>query len=639
MTRFDGKYEILNPVLEGSGTDFTLSEAQDQQGQAVLLMVMNVQTAEQRNLFHKYRAALKSVVSPYLIDVVARPGAYYSVWKPAKAATLEEYMGNPRKGEATNAAVRDMVGRLELAGFAVSDARVVIDLGVPQLAGLSPVGREPEAIADLNKITLATLEQGSVGRTIPKANPIAAAHKPMGWGLRFLLGVFPGVLFLGGASYMFYQAIDYHINPKILSVPGVLGLEGKAAAYKLRDAGFRVTLINGEETNKRVGSVIDQDPAPDSTLHADRLVRVTVNHPPPLTVPKVSELSLDAAKTILKEAGLQVGNISYSYTGALRLPKGEVVGQYPQDGTQVARGSKVQILISKGVRPRMTFIPDLKGENFEDAKTYIHQAGLVLVAAVPVDSNQPEGTVLSQKPAPFEKIRVGEAVRLEVARVGRGTPPVNTKSALPLAQIVKPKPPPPPVVDPVVTDPNSTPATDPTTNPVTNPVTDPNAGTVPDPRTTTPQTDPNAGTVPDPRTTTPKTDPPKTDPPKTDPPKTDPPKTDPPKTDPPKTDPPKTDPPKTGTETVPSPGVPDTLPGTTATPNPSALRTINFMYTFPADLPAGTAELKVKDQSGEQSLLTQNDAAGMSVQVEVKVTGNATFTVLVNGASYTAFSR
>jgi hypothetical protein len=63
------------------------------------------------------------------------------------------------------------------------------------------------------------------------------------------------------------------------------------------------------------------------------------------------------------------------------------------------------------------------------------------------------------------------------------------------------------------------------------------------------------------------------------------------------------------------------------------------MYTFPADLPSGTAELKVKDQNGEQALLTQNDAAGMSVQVEVKVTGNATFTVLLNGAFYTAFSR
>ncbi len=635
MTRFDGKYELLNPILEGSGVDFTLSEAQDQNGMAVLVVVMNVQTAEQRNLFHKYRAALKSVVSPFLIDVVARPGAYYSVWKPSKGTLLEEYIASPRKGEATNAAVRDLASRLELAGFALPEAQICVEAGIPQLSRLLPLERGSEEILELNQPILAALEQGSVGRIIPKANPLVAGKRPMGWGLRLALGVFPGVLFLGGASYMFYQAIDYHFNPKILSVPGVLGLEGKAAAYKLRDAGFRVTLINGEETNKKVGSVIDQDPAPDSTLHADRLVRVTVNHPPPLTVPKVSELSLEAAKTILKEAGLQVGQISYSYTGALRLPKGEVVGQYPQDGTQVARGSRVQILVSTGVLPRMTWLPDLKGESFEEAKAQIKMAGLVLVAANPVDSDQLEGSVVTQKPAAFEKIRVGEAVRLEIARVGRGSPPINSKNALPLTQIVKPKPPPSAVVDPVVTDPN--PSTDPSTNPSTNPSTDPS---------TNPKTDPS---------TNPKTDPPKTDPstnPKTDPPKTDPstnPKTDPstnPKTDPPKTDPSKTDPPKTGTstppsgtETVPGPGVPDTLPGTTGTSSTSALRTINFMYTFPADLPTGTAELKVKDQSGEQSLLTQNDAAGMSVQVEVKVTGNATFTVLVNGASYTAFSR
>ncbi len=632
MTRFDGKYELLNPILEGSGVDFTLSEAQDQNGMAVLVVVMNVQTAEQRNLFHKYRAALKAVVSPFLIDVVARPGAYYSVWKPAKGTLLEEYIASPRKGEATNAAVRDLASRLELAGFALTEAQICVEAGIPQLSRLLPLERGSEEILELNQPILAALEQGSVGRIIPKANPLVAGKRPMGWGLRLVLGVFPGVLFLGGASYMFYQAIDYHFNPKILSVPGVLGLEGKAAAYKLRDAGFRVTLINGEETNKKVGSVIDQDPAPDSTLHADRLVRVTVNHPPPLTVPKVSELSLEATKTILKEAGLQVGQISYSYTGALRLPKGEVVGQYPQDGTQVARGSRVQILVSTGVLPRMTWLPDLKGESFEEAKAQIKMAGLVLVAANPVDSDQLEGSVVTQKPAAFEKIRVGEAVRLEIARVGRGSPPVNSKNTLPLTQIVKPKPPPPAVVDPVVTDPN--PSTDPSTNPKTDPSTNPSTNSKTDP----PKTDPS---------TNPKTDPPKTDPSKTDPstnPKTDPstnPKTDPPKTDPSKTDPPKTgtSTPPSGTETVPGPGVPDTLPGTTGTSSASALRTINFMYTFPADLPTGTAELKVKDQSGEQSLLTQNDAAGMSVQVEVKVTGNATFTVLVNGASYTAFSR
>ena len=63
------------------------------------------------------------------------------------------------------------------------------------------------------------------------------------------------------------------------------------------------------------------------------------------------------------------------------------------------------------------------------------------------------------------------------------------------------------------------------------------------------------------------------------------------------------------------------------------------MYTFPADLPAGSAELKVRDSGGEQTLLTQQDASGLSVQLDVQVTGAATFLVLIDGKEYDSFER
>jgi len=56
-------------------------------------------------------------------------------------------------------------------------------------------------------------------------------------------------------------------------------------------------------------------------------------------------------------------------------------------------------------------------------------------------------------------------------------------------------------------------------------------------------------------------------------------------------------------------------------------------------LPSGSAVLRVRDAGGEQTLITQSGAAGLSVQLDVQVTGSATFVVTVDGQQYDTFVR
>jgi|GEM_PF-1803379 len=645
MARLDGKYEILRSVPGSSGlplpvgslsvSDFNVSESQDPQGAPVLIVQLNVQTSEQRTLFHKYRAALKALPSPFLLDVVARPGAYYSVWKPPTGPTLEEYLKQPRKSAVSSEAVRVFAQSLSEAGFALEDADVHLEGGLPVLAGLVPIERSSEDIATLNAEVLRALQGGKTSGRARRARK--GAEKAKGTGVkvprvgrvgprpdsrlartaRFLLSVLPGTLLLAGAGYWGARALDVYLNPKVLTVPKVLGLSGQDAALKMRDSGFRVSIVQGEERSLKIGSIIGQDPAPDSALHGGRLVTLTVNNPPPLSVPKVSELSLDSARGVLRDAGLKVGVVRYTFTADLALPKGEVVGQSPETGTQVARGGTVDVLISQGVRPQQTFLPDLTGLSFAEAKAMVKQSLLVLNDVAVQDSDQPEGTVLAQNPAPYAKLRVGMPVRLVVARVPQATPPPRANlDTLPLGQIVKhiPPPPPEPIVVPDV--PVTTPTPDSSTPvPVPTPTPTPNSSTpvTPTPETPTPVPDtppsgnssaPSAAPAPD-TLPTPTPDPAAT----------------------PNTATPNTATPNAGT------------PSSPATPSSTGRRSLNFVYTFPADLPSGSAVLRVRDAGGEQTLITQSGAAGLSVQLDVQVTGSATFVVTVDGQQYDTFVR
>lgn len=442
MARFDGKYEIIQTLMERRELGLTLLDVEDASHNRLQIVSMDIQDSSGRDLFHRYRALLKATDTPLLVDVVARPGAYYSVWKQHVGQPLDRYLKLLRKRRSTNATIRSIVEPLSLAGFLVEEAKIIVDDDQAYLALLWPIRVPVDEAKQRNAQILSRLDQGVLGLNQPKK----VRQKPKLNAWQRALATVPGLLFWTATAFLGYTTVDTYLNPETQWVPSVLGMADREAAFKLRDTGFRVSLIDGIEPGKAVGSVISQEPSPESPLHLGRLVQLTVNRPPPLTVPKVSELTLEAAKTILLESGFRLGTIGYTYTGSLRLPKGEIVSQSPDTGSKAPRGSVVHLLISQGVRPQMTFLPDLTGIPFEEARNWIKQAGLVLVAATPVDSDQPEGTILWQRPKPFETVRMGEAVRVQVAQIPRSEPP-PVGNVLPLGRVT-PYPTPPVQPDP-----------------------------------------------------------------------------------------------------------------------------------------------------------------------------------------------
>lgn len=436
MARIDGKYEVIEQLGVGTGSGQTLYtvQAAPKPGQTeadptvLRLTWFEVAGPEERNTFHRYRAALKALAPAGLSDVVARPGAYYAVWHPVTGQPLEAFAAQNVKNEAALSNLRALSDKLAAQGYALQDAEVVMDGNTPKVAYLQAAQRTPQEIRDLNAARLPALLQGRVRRQRPRLSVWS-------W--------LPGLACLAGAAYLGAQATQIYLNPAIKDVPNVVGQAGAQAAKTLTSRGFRVQYVEGDSRQTTLGHVIAQDPVSGSNLHLGRLVTLTVNNPPALKVPRMENLTVDQAKAVLNDNSLKLGSVAPVDGTLTSVPKGKIVAQLPPAGSSIRRGQEVRLLVSSGVSVQQTWLPDLRGLPFEDARALVKRAGLVVHTINREESEKAEGTVLRQNPAAYAKTDIGSPVTLVVAKA-RYQPPVQAVTPLPV-------PPPPPPPEPVTT--------------------------------------------------------------------------------------------------------------------------------------------------------------------------------------------
>ncbi|UQN05030.1 PASTA domain-containing protein [Deinococcus sp. QL22] len=555
----DGKYEVVREVSREGNV--TVSEVRAGEGVTRRVAWFDVSTPADRQGFHAYRTALRAVQPAGLTDVVARPGAYYAVWQPVTGLPLADLLAQPKKQEETVEALRELTASLAENGFALSDADVVLDGLEPRVAYLrpAPAGRIPEEVALLNQAALAPLLGGKIKRK----------RQPGAW-LTFI----PGLLFLGGAGYLGAQAAQVYLNPPVREVAAVTGQNAQTAAEALAKAGFLVEYTDGESAGLPVGAVIRQDPAAGTNLPVGRQVVLTVNNPPPLTVPRLEELTPDQARAALRDLSLTLGKVVKIDGSLTNTPEGRIIAQLPEPGSTMQRGQSVQIMVSTGVQGKATFIADLTGMTYAQAREHARAAGLVVTDTKPQASDRTENTVLAQTPAPYVRVSVGSPVILTIA-TARYTAPSLPAGSLPLPPpYVPPVPvqPEPPVEEPVQPEPTPEPVPEPVPEATPEPVT-------PDAEPVTPETIP---------------------------------------------------------ATPPAEEAPADSPVPDA--NAPASRSINFQYTFPADLPAGSYSIVVRDQDGEREVLSATDsgqlAGATASKSDLAVRGDTVFVIRRDGQEF-----
>lgn len=457
-TRIDGKYDVLRELSRDGNV--TRSEVRAAEGVTRTVAWFGVASPAERHVFHTYRAVLRALSPVGLTDVVARPGAYYTVWQTLAGTPLDAFVaqGGKKPAEAVEA-VRDLAGRLAEHGYALTDADVVVDGHDVRVAYLRALEtpHTPEEVAALNAPTLTALNGGRVRRR----------RQPGAW-LTFI----PGLLFLGGAGYLGAQAAQTFLNPPVREVVDVSGTEAKAAAARLSALGFRVQYDYGQAGGRNIGSIIRQDPPAGTNLPLGRLVTLTVNNPPAIEVPRLEEMNVAQARDALKDRAMVLGKVVRVDGTLSNTPEGRIVAQLPEAGSSAQRGQLVQVMVSTGISGKETWLPLLTGLTAEQAKQHARAAGLVVTQVREQPSEKQPGTVIDQTPAAFVRVEAGGPVVLTVA-VARYSAPSRPADSLPLPPVyvpvtpVQPEPAQPEAPAPETTPTSDTTPTEGTDTPVT----------------------------------------------------------------------------------------------------------------------------------------------------------------------------
>jgi serine/threonine-protein kinase len=130
-----------------------------------------------------------------------------------------------------------------------------------------------------------------------------------------------------------------------------------------------------------------------------------------VTVPNVANQTVAAATQTLQNDNLTVG--TQTKRASATIPNGHVIATDPSSGASVAKNAKVDLFVSSGP-PATVTVPDVTGKQLTQAIALL-QAENLQYTVRNVTSNQPVGTVLSQRPVAGQKIPQTEKVALTVS--------------------------------------------------------------------------------------------------------------------------------------------------------------------------------------------------------------------------------
>ena len=174
-----------------------------------------------------------------------------------------------------------------------------------------------------------------------------------------------------GTLFLLYNWLDdYTHHGESITVPDVRGLTEEKLVRFIEDKHLQYKIVDSLfEDGKAPGTVIEQDPKPDSKVKENRTIYLTVNssRPPKVKMPNLVDVSFRQAEAILQTFGLRVGQTIYRPD----LAKNAVLNQLYKGrpisaGTEIFKGSAIDLVLGDGMGNAEVPVPNLvtltKGE-------------------------------------------------------------------------------------------------------------------------------------------------------------------------------------------------------------------------------------------------------------------------------------
>lgn len=208
---------------------------------------------------------------------------------------------------------------------------------------------------------------------------------------------------------------------KEVAVPDVVGKTVGEAQKALAAVNLDYTVI--EEFNNKIqpGKVISQNPPGNRMVKEGRKVRIVVSKGIELvSVPNMLGKDLSSAKSALKSAKLELGNVTMRF--AKGAPAATILEQSVTAPAKIPVGTAIDLIVN--IDKEQVIIPDLKGLTIQDAKNKLNDLGLKLSEVIRVDSEADVDTVVSSNPTVNAVVGLNSNVSINVSK-GKGGPKIS----------------------------------------------------------------------------------------------------------------------------------------------------------------------------------------------------------------------
>jgi len=138
--------------------------------------------------------------------------------------------------------------------------------------------------------------------------------------------------------------LDISAGQRQLRVPPVLGLTQALAQDAIEKAGLEVGDVREQESQSARGAVLETSPAVGAAVApSTRIDMVVSSGPPAVEAPDVVGQSYGAARAMLEQVGLRIGDVTTDSL-ATGIPQ-TVISQTPAAGARLAPGTRVSLSI------------------------------------------------------------------------------------------------------------------------------------------------------------------------------------------------------------------------------------------------------------------------------------------------------
>lgn len=252
---------------------------------------------------------------------------------------------------------------------------------------------------------------GMNGKTVVMPTQPSGYKKPARKKRKILLWIGLAVILLMLVGLGAWAVSNFLIGETV-EVPDVKGSSVTEAREILEAEGLELKIQEKEFSDTvKENHIISQDPEAGEKIKTGGVVNVIVSEGTEIVeVPDVVGKSVEQATYLLPKTGLELGQIKRVYSSE---PENEVIGQSPEAGDEVKKGTEVDLTVSRG--EELVSVPDVVNKTYDDAKSTLEQAGFKVSRSDEASSEVDEGSVIRQSPSAGSEARRGSTITLVVS--------------------------------------------------------------------------------------------------------------------------------------------------------------------------------------------------------------------------------